>query len=293
MKSSKKDLNISIVNYNAGEYLLNCLESIEQVNNEANIQVFVIDNASTDGSFEKAKEEFSQFKYIKNTDNLGFGKAHNIILKRLDSGYILILNPDTKLQKGVISKILDFMDKNAGVGAATCEILLPDGRVDLTAHRRFPTPLTSLLYFLGDESLYHLTNRNLNQPHEVDAISGSFFLTRKSVLDKVGLFDEDYFMYAEDIDLCYRIKQWGYKIMYVPEVSIIHYKGVSSGLKKNSQTITTATEETRKKSLDAFYQTMKIFYRKHYEKQYPTIIKWLVYLGIDLRWWLAKRKLTV
>lgn len=293
MDSSKKDLDISIVNYNAGEYLFNCLESIKQVNNEANIRVFVIDNTSTDGSFEKAKKEFPQFKYIKNTDNLGFGKAHNIILKRVDSEYILILNPDTKLQKGVISKILDFMDKNTNVGAATCEILLPDGRVDLTAHRGFPTPLASFLYFLGDESLYHLINRNLDQPHEVDAISGSFFLTRRLVLDKVGLFDEDYFMYGEDIDLCYRIKQWGYKIMYVPTVPIIHYKGVSSGLKKHSQTITTATEETRKKSLDAFYQTMKIFYRKHYERQYPTIIKWLVYLGINLKWWLAKRKLTV
>lgn len=293
MKSSKKDLDISIVNYNTGEYLLNCLESIGQVNNEANIQVFVIDNASADGSFEKAKEEFPDFKFIKNKENLGFSKAHNIALEKLDSEYILILNPDTKLQKGVISKMLDFMDKNIDVGAATCEILLPNGKIDLTAHRGFPTPLASFLYFLGDASLYHLTNRNLDQSHEVDAISGSFFLTRKSVLDKIGLFDEDYFMYAEDIDLCYRIKQAGYKIMYVPTVSIIHYKGVSSGLKKHSQTMTTATEETRKKSLDAFYQTMKIFYKKHYEKQYPTIINWLVYLGISLKWWLAKRKLTV
>lgn len=293
MKSSKKNLNISIVNYNAGEYLLNCLESIEQVNNEANIQVFVIDNDSDDGSFEKAKEKFLDFKFIKNKENLGFGKAHNIALERFDSEYILILNPDTKLQKGVLSKMLDFMDKNVGVGAATCKILLSDGKIDLTAHRGFPTPLASFLYFLGDESLYHLTNRNLRQSHEVDAISGSFFLTRKSVLDKVGLFDEDYFMYAEDIDLCFRIKQAGFKIMYVPEVSIIHYKGVSSGLKKHSHGITTANLETRRRSLNAFYQTMKIFYKKHYGKKYPTIINWLVYLGIDLRWWLAKRKLTV
>jgi GT2 family glycosyltransferase len=146
---------------------------------------------------------------------------------------------------------------------------------------------------LGNDSLYHLTDRNLEEIHEVDAITGAFFFTRKSVFEKVGYFDEDYFMYAEDIDLCYRIKKAGYKIMYIPKVSVLHSKGVSSGLKKHSQNISQANLETRKRSLNYFYKTMKIFYKKHYEKSYPFFINWLVYLGINLRWFLAKRKLTV
>ena len=133
----------------------------------------------------------------------------------------------------------------------------------------------------------------MRKDHEVDAISGSFFLTRKSVLDKVGLFGEDYFMYAEDLDLCFRIKKAGYKIMYIPEVKIIHHKGVASGLKSHSQKITTATYDSRLKAFNAFYETMKIFYKKNLEKSYPFFINWLVYLAIDLKWFLAKGKLQV
>jgi GT2 family glycosyltransferase len=163
----------------------------------------------------------------------------------------------------------------------------------MTAHRGFPTPLASFLYFLGNDRLYHLTDKDMTMPHEVDAITGAFFLTRKKVLEEVGYFDEDYFMYAEDIDLCYRIKQAGYKIMYLPDVEVLHYKGISTGLKKHSQHLTKASLETRKKMTGYFYSTMKIFYDKHYKDKYPFFVNWLVYLGINVRWWLAKRKLTV
>lgn len=286
-------LTISIVNYNAGQFLLNCLESIEKVKNEADIKVFVVDNHSTDDSVILAKKRFKQIEYILNKDNAGFGRAHNQVLRKVDSGYILILNPDTVIEKNVLSTMLDFMDNNLEVGAATCEIVFTDGNVDLTAHRGFPTPLASLLYFLGNDSKYHLSNKNLKTIHEVDAISGSFFLTKVEVLQKAGLFDEDYFMYAEDIDLSLRIKQAGYKIMYVPTVKILHYKGISSGLKKKTSGISAATLETKRRSLDAFYRTMKIFYDKHYKKKYPFFINWLIYLAINSKWILAKRKLTV
>jgi GT2 family glycosyltransferase len=186
------------------------------------------------------------------------------------------------------------MEENSEVGAATCKVILSNGKVDLTAHRGFPTPWASFrYYFLKDDSLYHQSKKNMDKPHEVDAISGSFFLTRKSVLNDVGYFDEDYFMYAEDIDLCFRIKSAGYKVMYVPKVSIIHHKGISSGLKKHSQHISTADLETKKRAMNAFYKTMKIFYKKHLERKYPFFINWLIYLGINLKWALAKRKMHV
>lgn len=289
----KKSLDISVVNYNAGEFLMECLQSIERISHEANIKVWVVDNASSDDSFGRAKNKFPKFNYIKNDQNLGFGRAHNQVLKKAKSEFVLVLNPDTRLEKGVLAGVIEFMEKNEDVGVATCKIVFEDGRVDLTAHRGFPTPWASILYLLGDDSLYHLSKNNPNTPHEVDAVSGAFFFTRKKILDEVGLFDERFFMYAEDLDLCLRIKQKGYKIMYLPQFQIVHYKGVSSGIKTETQTQTTASPQSKLRAFNAFYETMKIFYKKHYEKRYPFFVNWLVYTGINLRWWLARRKMTV
>lgn len=289
-------LTVSIVNYNAGEYIYRCLQSLEKVLDEVSMEVYIIDNASVDGSIEKLKNHKwkLEISYILNDQNLGFGKAHNQVLKNLKTEYVLILNPDVELEKGVLEKTITFMDANPEVGVTTCKILQSDGEIDWASHRGFPTPWASFMYyFMKDDSLYHLSMEDMNVDHEVDAVSGSFLLTRKSILDKVGIFDEDYFMYAEDIDLCFRIKEAGFKIMYLPEVKIIHHKGISSGLKKHSQGQTTATLETKKRSLDSFYETMKIFYKKHLAKKYPGFINWLVYMGIDLKWFLAKSKLTV
>ncbi len=286
-------LTVSIVNFNAGDYLIRTLKSLEKVRDEALLEIFVVDNLSTDNSIKKAKEEFKNVHFIENKENVGFGVAHNQVLENLKTDYVLILNPDVEIKKGVISRMLAFMDQYPEVGISTCKVVFPTGRIDLTAHRGFPTPRASLLYFLGNDSLYHLTNRDFNVPHEIDSVAGAFMLIRKEILEKVGLFDQDYFLYAEEIDLCFRVKKAGYKIMYVPDVKIVHYKGVSTGIKKHSQTITTATLETKRRALDSFYQTMKIFYRKHYEKNYPFFVNWLVYLAINLKWFQAKRKLVV
>src|SRR5258708_1556201 len=118
-------------------------------------------------------------------------------------------------------------------------------------------------------------------------------LTKKSVLEKAGFFDEDYFLYAEEFDICYRIKEAGFKVMYVPDVEILHHKGISSGIKKHTQQTTTASPQTKQKALNAFYESMWIFYKKYYLQIYPFFVNWLVYFGIHLKWWLAKRKLTV
>lgn len=290
MKNLSKKISIIIVNFNGGEYLLQCLKSL--LDDQADI--WVVDNASWDGSLKEARKKFPGINYLQNNENLGFSKANNLVLRKIKTKYILLLNPDSEVLPGTIQYMVDYMEKNQDVGVATCKVEKEDGSLDPASHRGFPTPWVSFLYYvLGNDSLYHLTNCNFSKPHEVDAISGAFFLTKKEVLDKVGLFDEDYFLYGEDLDLCFRIKEAGYKIMYVPEVKIIHYKGVTSGIKEHSQNISTATKKSKERAFNSFYETMIIFYKKHLESNYPFFINWLVYLGINLKWFLAKRKMSV
>lgn len=290
-----KKLTIAILNYNSGEYLSRCLHSIKNVKDEADISVIAIDNNSTDDSFLKAQESFENVKFIKNPENVGFSKGYNPTLKEIKGEYILLLNPDCLLEKGVIKKTIQDLDdiNNQKTGAITCKIILPNGKVDLTAHRGFPTPWASLLYVLGNNSLYHLTDKLTDEIHEVDAITGAFFLTKKSILEEVGYLDERFFLYGEDLDLSMRIKNKGYKILYDPTIKITHYKGISSGLKKHSQELTAANSNTKLKAMNSFYEAMILFYDKHYKKQYPFFITWLVYLGIYLKWGLAKIKSTV
>lgn len=287
-------LSIVIVNFNSGNFLVECLNSLDQVEDEANLKIWVVDNASSDDSIAKARKIYPQVNYLLNKENLGFGKANNLALKQIKNEYILVFNPDCQVMSGTLKFMLNFMEKNPEVGAATCKVEKADGSLDWASHRGWPTPEAAFkYYFLNDESLYHLADRPMEKTHEIDALSGAFLFTRKSVLDKVGLFDEDYWLYAEDLDLCFRIKQAGWKIMYVPEIKVLHLKGVISGLKKHSQAISTATIESRLRAFNSFYETMKIFYRKHLAKNYPFFINWLVYLGINLKWALAKRNLTV
>lgn len=294
MKALAKTLSIIIVNYNAGDFLTKCLQSLDNVKKEVDFDVWIVDNASVDNSLTNAQKLFPNLNYIINKNNLGYGAANNLALKQIDSEYILLLNPDSEMQKDTLKRTIGYLNNHPEVGAATCKVEKEDGSIDWASHRGFPTPWAAFLYFiLGNDSQYHLTNRPMDQIHEVDAIAGAFFLTKKIVLAKVGLFDEDYFLYAEDIDLCYRIKAVGYKIIYLPEVKIIHHKGISSGIKKHTQQISTAAIESRKKALDSFYQTMLIFYDKHYASKNLFIVNWLVHLGINSKWYLAKWQMNV
>lgn len=295
-------LSVVILNYNSNGFLINCLKSLKVLKEEINLDIWVIDNASTDESVILAKQSFPKIKqaccyainYISEKENIGFSKGNNLGLRKVKNEYVLILNPDTEIFPGTLKYMIQFMKDHQNVGAATCRVELPDGTLDWGSHRGFPTPFASFLYyFLKNDSLYHQSSKDMKKTHEVDAISGSFFLTRKSVLDKVGIFDENYFMYAEDLDLCFRIKKAGFRIMYIPDVKIIHYKGVASGIKSHSQEISTATYESKLKAFNSFYETMKIFYKKNLEKSYPFFINWLVYLAINLKWALDKGKLQV
>lgn len=288
------NLSVVILSFNCGDFLRGCLESLYKVKNEADLDIWVVDNHSTDGSLEKVQKDFPRVHFIINEGNFGFAKGNNVGLKKGKDEMILVLNPDTKVLPGTLKYMLEYMKNNPDVGAASCRVELTDGSLDWASHRGVPTPWASLLYFIAkNDTLYHLTKNDMSKVHEVDGITGAFFLTRKSVLDRVGLFDEDYFMYAEDLDLCYRIKKAGYKIMYVPQVKVIHFKGISSGIKQHSQGLTTATLDARIRAMNAFYETMKIFYKKNLSQNYFFLINWLVYLGIDLRLMLVKRKLKV
>lgn len=294
MKRSAITLSIIIVNYNAGEYLLECLRSLEKAKSEIDFDIWVVDNASEDQSIKIARKEFPQVNYIQNKANLGFGKANNIAIKQTESEFILLLNPDSEIKPGTLIYTLDYLKNHPEVGAISCKVEKEDGTIDWASHRGFPTPWASFLYFMiGDDKLYHLTDRSMDKPHEVDAIAGAFFLSKREILEKVGLFDEDYFLYAEDIDLCYRIKRAGFKIMYLPAVKVIHHKGISSGIKQHSQEVSAASMKSRKRALDSFYETMLIFYKKHLASEYPFFINWLVYLGITIKWKFAKRSLNV
>jgi GT2 family glycosyltransferase len=294
----RTDLSIIIVNHNTKELLLNCLSSIEKSQNHLEKEIFVVDNASTDESIkviQNSKVNSQNLKIITNKINLGFAKACNQAIRRAKGRYILLLNPDTVLEKNTLLEMISFMDKNPKIGVSTCRVELPNGEIDWASHRGFPTPWRSFVYFSRFAKLfpsskifggYHLEYENFKKPHEIDSPCGAFYLVRKEAVKKVGLLDEDYFMFAEDLDWSYRIKQAGYKIFYYPKVKIIHYKGAASGMHKvESQ----AEKKERKKAVKSFYETMKIFYQKHYEDKYPKWVKFLVFLGIDF---LKRRRIT-
>ncbi len=271
-------LSIIIVNYNTYHLTKQTIESIINKPIPFTYEIILVDNASSDGSIQELKEDFKSRKdfihIIENTANLGFGKANNIGMEQSSGAYILLLNSDTVVVEDCLEKCMDYIERNQGVGALGCKIVLGDGSLDHACKRGFPTPKASLYYFLKLDrknpmkyGLYDALHLGEDEMGEVDALMGAFMLMPRKVLDEVGLFDEDYFMYGEDIDLCYRIKEAGYKVVYYPEGHIIHYKGGSS-------------KKRRTKVIYDFHHAMWIFYRKHYYKKYNFGITILVWLGI-------------
>jgi hypothetical protein len=265
--------------------------------NPLETEVFVADNNSWDGTAEKIRAEMDWVKLLVNHDNMGFSKASNQAIRRASGDYILLLNPDTIVPELTIKQMLKFMDENPQVGVSTCRVELANGELDRACHRGFPTPWSSFTYLCGLSKLfpksrlfgqYHLTWLSLDQPHEIDTPSGCFYLVRRKVIEEIGLLDEDYFLYGEDVDWSYRIKKTGWEIFYYPKVKIIHYKGMSSGIKAHTSIMSNAKGDTRRLAVNSFYDAMWLFYRKHLRKSYPFFVDWLVYLAI-----LVKRRLSL
>lgn len=295
------DVSIIIVNYNAGDFLRKCLESIEtNVSDEISYEVIVVDNRSTDRSIDEIKNEKiikKKLTIVENKENLGFSKANNIGIKRSSGRYILFLNPDTVVFKDTLERLIDFMDKTPDAGASTCFLELPSGKLDDGAHRGFPTPWNSFTYFSGLAKLfpksmffngYNMAWKDLDKIHTVDAIVGAFMLVRREAGEQIGWWDEDYFFYGEDLEFCFQLHEKGWKIYFVPDVKTMHYKGVTSGIKKTSENISTANIATKKRATDARFNAMRIFYKKHYEKKYPKLISVLILLGVTIKKNLSK-----
>jgi GT2 family glycosyltransferase len=306
----KPDLSIIILNYNSGDFLRKCLESIGKVKkNGFKYEVIVVDNASTDESLKKIQNskfkiqnENLKLKIIKNEKNLGFAAGNNVGIKKARGRYVLFLNPDTIVMPNTFREMIRFMDDNPQAGAATCRVELPNGKLDEACHRGFPTPWNAFCHFSGLEKLfpkskvfasYTLGWRPLDKIHEIDSGAGAFLILRKKVGDKLNWWDEDYFWYGEDLDFCYRIKKAGWKIYYVPRVKIIHYKGVSSGIRKESQKMAKADKETKIRAIKASTQAMRIFYKKHYLDKYPRFLTWLVLKGIDFLEKIRLKRLSI
>jgi GT2 family glycosyltransferase len=282
------DLSIIIVNYNVKEFLQNLIHSINKAAKNFSFEIIIVDNASDDGSEQFIKEKFPEVKLICNSYNEGFSKANNKGLSIASGKYILLINPDTLVSEDTFQKMIEFFESYPQAGMAGCKILNPDGSLQLACRRSFPGPWTSFCKVTGLSSLfpksklfarYNLTYLDENETYEVDAISGSFMMMRRDAYEKVGGLDEQFFMYGEDLDLCYRFQKSGYKVFYVHSTQIIHYKG----------------ESTKRSSFDetkVFYDAMDLFVKKHLSSSF--IVEIILRSAVVLRKFFAfvgRRKL--
>jgi len=256
------DLSVIIVNYNVKYFLEQALLSVEKAvaASSLDVEIFVVDNASSDSSIELVEEKFPEVNLIASEENLGFSKGNNLAIRKAKGRYVLLLNPDTVIEENTLSEVVSFMDKNPDAGGLGVKMIDGSGNFLPESKRGLPTPSVAFYKLTGLARLfpksetfgkYHLSYLDENKIQSVDILSGAFMLMRSETLDKVGLLDEAFFMYGEDIDLSYRIIKAGYKNYYYPHTRIIHYKG----------------ESTKKGSLNyvrMFYKAMKIFADKHF-----------------------------
>ena len=273
-------LSIIIVNYNVSDYLRQCLKSVYNSKGIDNFEVIVVDNFSHDNSVEMVKSEYPNVNIIRNNKNYGFAKGINIGINNSNGKYLCFLNPDTLISENTFSTLIKFMQINKNVGCVGPKILNSDGTLQLACKRSFPSPLVALSKLLGLSTIfpkskifgkYNLTYLNENKIHNVDAISGSFMLLTRDIVDKVGYLDEIFFMFGEDLDYCHRIKQAGYQIIYNPNAQAIHYKGES-------------VKQAPYDMIKIFYKAIGQFFKKH-KKDFISwrIIQAFVFAGIYFR----------
>lgn len=263
------DLSIIILSFNSKTDLQRLLPSVFASVGNFSFEVIVVDNGSTDGTLDSLKR-LKDLKIIANKNN-GFSHGNNLGIKQAQGKYLLILNPDTELKSNTLATMLNLMENRPEVGIAGCKILLPTGKLDLACRRRFPNPWNSFkrLFLLNNRD-YNYSNIPIDQEMEVDSVVGAFMLVRKTVVDKIGLLDEKFFMYGEDLDWCWRCKAAGFKVWYYPKAVITHYKGSSS-------------KKIPFRALRWFHDAMWIFYSKHYASQYIFLFNWAVWVAIYLR----------
>src|SRR3989344_7105462 len=289
MKNPK--LSIIVLSFNTKNLLRDCLLSLNKVKTEVNFEVIIPDNGSTDGSVKMVEKDFAWVKkVIRIGKNIGFAAGNNRAKPYVQGKYVLFLNPDTLVHKNTLGLCVEYLDNHNDVGALTCKILLPSGQLDKDARRAFITPWIGLthIYLKLDRifpksklfSQYWYGYMSPNEEHEVDSLQGAFLLTRKRVLDQVGWFDEDYFLNAEDIDLCWKIKEKGWKIIYYPEVSITHIKGAAKGKTKETKKKVNLKEKLKYRLAEV--DAMELFVKKRLWKKYPLALNLFVLTGTKL-----------
>jgi GT2 family glycosyltransferase len=268
-----------VVSFNVRGLLLDTLRSLYSTT-AVPLEVVVVDNASRDGSADAVAEEFPQVRLIRSSENLGFGKANNLGFQYATGRFVLLLNPDVSLGSGCVDHLADFLLVHPEAGAVGPRLKRPDGKLDLAARRGFPTPRASFYRLTGLSRLFPRSRRfnryNLGyQPedatHEMDAGTAACLLVKRQAIDRVGLFDPDFFMYGEDLDLCFRLKSGGWKIYYLPSAEAVHVKGQ-------------ATQQATTRMLYAFHSAMWTFHHKHYASDLPAFVNGLVWASIWGRW---------
>ncbi len=277
-----KDLAIVIVSYNVQDYLDACLTSVFG-SRGLSFDVCVVDNASADGSADMVAAQHPQAVLIRSAVNGGYAYANNLAMRQMGIGdgradyrHVLLLNPDTRVAPDDLARSVAYLDSRPDVGVVGVKLMRQDGTLDLACRRSFPTPLVSLYRMAGLSRLfprsrtfgrYNLTYLDEDETAEVDAVCGAFMLVRRAAVEQAGLLDETFWMYGEDLDWALRIKQHGWKVMYWPEVQMLHYKRASSS-------------RSRARTTAAFYRSMLLFYRKHYARDTFFLADWVIVGGI-------------
>jgi len=293
MTKYQNELAIIIINYNTRDLLDDCLASIFRADHPKDgLQVVVVDNGSVDDSMDLVAQKYPAVVTIQNSENLGFAKGNNLGVKASDARYLLFLNSDTVVKRYSLVKPLKYLKTHPRIGAITIRLFLKDGTIDYDNHRGFPTPWTSVTKFLGLAKIfpqstffngYYLGFQKLDKIHQIPVAAGSYLMMPTKLFKDIGMWDETYFFYGEDIDLCFRVNQAGYKIIYYPKVTTLHLRGASSGLRKENAKTAVSSKANRIKVAKSSTNAWKIFYKKFYSKKYPFFVTALVLTGIAIK----------
>jgi GT2 family glycosyltransferase len=248
-----RKISVVIVSYNVREILVECIDSVRKALEGIDGEIIVVDNCSRDDTVSYLRDHCPDVQLIANLENVGFARANNQAIRQSESEYVLLLNPDTVVYENTIRGCLTFMDAHPEAGGAGVMMHNEDGTLAPESRRALPTPWVAGLKMLGFTKRYYMSHLSWDAPAQIEVISGAFCMLRREALDKIGLLDEDFFMYGEDIDLSYRLLKGGWQNWYLP-CPIIHYKGRS-------------TRKTDYRYVHIFYQAMLIFFRKHYRHQ--------------------------
>ncbi len=275
----RPDLSVVVASFNTRDLLAACLGTLQQATGALRAEVVVVDNSSSDGSAAMVASRFPDVRLLRNTTNEGFAKANNRAMRESRGRFVLLLNPDTLIPSDTIEPLVRFLEAHPKVGMAGCRVERVDGRLDEACKRGFPTPLAALGRFLGLDRLfpnhpvlggYRKVAADPAGRYEVDSLVGAFMLVRRETIDDVGGLDENFFMFGEDVDWCYRVKRKDWQVYYVGDYRVVHHKGGS-------------TRKVPQRMNWHFHRSMFLFHRKHLVDRYPFFVNWLVYAGITLR----------